>query len=128
MIEMYRKETIDIEDVGFEEYDLEFDTLFPDKEQAADADSAIQSGLIGAKLILTVNKHNNNSINTRPPTINIHSNLIHALSIFREITAANQRRKNIAAIIIAINADMQMADCMVQRYVIFSDGREESLL
>ena len=31
MIEKYRKETIDIEDVEFEEYDLEFDTLFPDK-------------------------------------------------------------------------------------------------
>ena len=41
MIDKYRKETIDIEDVEFEEYDLEFDTLFPDKEQAADADSAI---------------------------------------------------------------------------------------
>lgn len=31
MIEKYRKETIDIEDVEFEEVDLEFDTLFPDK-------------------------------------------------------------------------------------------------
>ena len=31
MIDKYRKETIDIEDVEFEEYDLEFDTLFPDK-------------------------------------------------------------------------------------------------
>ena len=41
MIEKYRKETIDIDDVEFEEVDLEFDTLFPDKEQAADADSAI---------------------------------------------------------------------------------------
>ena len=30
MIEKYRKETIDIEDVEFEEYDLELDTLFPD--------------------------------------------------------------------------------------------------
>ena len=29
MIETYRCETIDIEDVEFEEYDLEFDTLFP---------------------------------------------------------------------------------------------------
>lgn len=29
MIEKYRKETIDIEDVEFEEVDLEFDTLFP---------------------------------------------------------------------------------------------------
>ena len=31
MIEKYRRETIDIEDVEFEEYDLELDTLFPDK-------------------------------------------------------------------------------------------------
>ena len=31
MIDKYRKETIDIEDVEFEEYDLEFDSLFPDK-------------------------------------------------------------------------------------------------
>lgn len=30
MIEKYRKETIDIEDVEFEEYDMEFDTLFPE--------------------------------------------------------------------------------------------------
>ena len=30
MIAKYRKETIDIEDVEFEEYDLELDTLFPD--------------------------------------------------------------------------------------------------
>lgn len=30
MIEKYRRETIDIEDVEFEEYDLELDTLFPD--------------------------------------------------------------------------------------------------
>ena len=30
MIEKYRKETIDIEDVEFEEYDLELDSLFPD--------------------------------------------------------------------------------------------------
>lgn len=29
MIEKYRKENIDIEDVEFEEYDLELDTLFP---------------------------------------------------------------------------------------------------
>lgn len=29
MIDKYRKETIDIEDVEFEEVDLEFDTLFP---------------------------------------------------------------------------------------------------
>ena len=32
MIEKYRKETIDIEDVEFEEVDLEFDALFPDNE------------------------------------------------------------------------------------------------
>ena len=30
MIEKYRRETIDIEDVEFEEVDLEFDSLFPD--------------------------------------------------------------------------------------------------
>ena len=30
MIQKYRAETIDIEDVEFEEVDLEFDTLFPD--------------------------------------------------------------------------------------------------
>lgn len=34
MIDKYRKETIDIEDVEFEEYDLEFDTLFPDKSNS----------------------------------------------------------------------------------------------
>lgn len=33
MIEKYRRETIDIEDVEFEEYDLELDTLFPDPKQ-----------------------------------------------------------------------------------------------
>ncbi len=33
MIEKYRRETIDIEDVEFEEYDLEFDTLFPDEDK-----------------------------------------------------------------------------------------------
>lgn len=32
LIDKYRKESIDIEDVEFEEYDLEFETLFPDKE------------------------------------------------------------------------------------------------
>lgn len=32
MIDKYRKETIDIEDVDFEEADLEFDSLFPDKQ------------------------------------------------------------------------------------------------
>ena len=30
MIEKYRKKTIDIEDVEFEEVDLELDVLFPD--------------------------------------------------------------------------------------------------
>lgn len=30
MIEKYRAETIDIEDVEFEEVDLELDSLFPD--------------------------------------------------------------------------------------------------
>ena len=38
MIEKYRRETIDIEDVEFEEYDLEFDTLFPDPKQDTDND------------------------------------------------------------------------------------------
>lgn len=33
MIEKYRKETIDIEDVEFEEYDLEFDKLFPEPKK-----------------------------------------------------------------------------------------------
>ena len=36
MIEKYRKETIDIEDVEFEEYDLEFDTLFPDEDKKSE--------------------------------------------------------------------------------------------
>jgi len=36
MIEKYRKETIDIEDVEFEEYDLELDTLFPDTPNDSD--------------------------------------------------------------------------------------------
>lgn len=36
MIEKYRRETIDIEDVEFEEYDLELDTLFPDPKQDPD--------------------------------------------------------------------------------------------
>ena len=39
MIEKYRRETIDIEDVEFEEVDLELDTLFPDpKQQETDPD------------------------------------------------------------------------------------------
>ena len=36
MIEKYRRETIDIEDVEFEEVDLEFDKLFPDPQQTED--------------------------------------------------------------------------------------------
>ena len=31
MIEKYRRETIDIEDIEYEEVDLELDSLFPDK-------------------------------------------------------------------------------------------------
>ena len=38
MIEKYRRETIDIEDVEFEEVDLELDNLFPDKQQETDTD------------------------------------------------------------------------------------------
>ena len=33
MIEKYRKETIDIEDVESEEVDLEFGSLFPDNKE-----------------------------------------------------------------------------------------------
>ena len=36
MIEKYRRETIDIQDVEFEEVDLEFDNLFPDNQQESD--------------------------------------------------------------------------------------------
>ncbi len=39
MIEKYRKETIDIEDVEFEEVDLEFDTLFPESKPDFNTDS-----------------------------------------------------------------------------------------
>ena len=42
MIEKYRKGTIDIKDVEFEEVDLEFDVLFPDnsnKEQYQGSDT-----------------------------------------------------------------------------------------
>ncbi len=39
MIDKYRKETIDIEDVEFEEYDLELDTLFPDSKKSTDPDN-----------------------------------------------------------------------------------------
>ncbi|WP_303331993.1 hypothetical protein [uncultured Muribaculum sp.] len=35
MIQKYRAETIDIEDVEFEEVDLEFDNLFPDVKQTS---------------------------------------------------------------------------------------------
>ena len=45
MIEKYRKETIDIEDVEFEEYDLEFDTLFPDKSESDPDDGTEESVL-----------------------------------------------------------------------------------
>lgn len=38
MIEKYRRETIDIQDVEFEEVDLEFENLFPDKQQETDTD------------------------------------------------------------------------------------------
>lgn len=44
MIEKYRRETIDIEDVEFEEYDLELDTLFPDPKQ--DPDNERQESLL----------------------------------------------------------------------------------
>lgn len=40
MIEKYRREAIDIEDVKFEEVDLELETLFPDtQQQATDPDT-----------------------------------------------------------------------------------------
>ena len=39
MIEKYRAETIDIEDVEFEEVDLEFDSLFPDPKNNPDDDT-----------------------------------------------------------------------------------------
>lgn len=38
MIAKYRKETLDIEDVEFEEVDLELNNLFPDKQQDTDTD------------------------------------------------------------------------------------------
>lgn len=41
MIEKYRKETIDIEDVEFEEVDLEFDVLFPDKSNDDGAEESL---------------------------------------------------------------------------------------
>lgn len=39
MIQKYRAETIDIDDVEFEEVDLEFDSLFPDKDISQKNDS-----------------------------------------------------------------------------------------
>ena len=45
MIEKYRRETIDIEDVEFEEYDLELDTLFPDKQET-DPDDGREESLL----------------------------------------------------------------------------------
>ena len=44
MIEKYRAETIDIEDVEFEEVDLEFDKLFPDSRQETDPDESEDNG------------------------------------------------------------------------------------
>ncbi len=40
MIQKYRAETIDIEDVEFEEVDLEFDSLFPDNVSTQDSDNS----------------------------------------------------------------------------------------
>lgn len=37
MIQQYRAETIDIEDVEFEEVDLEFDMLFPSNNEVVNA-------------------------------------------------------------------------------------------
>ena len=45
MIEKYRRKTIDIEDVEFEEYDLEFDTLFPDNTET-DPDDGREESLL----------------------------------------------------------------------------------
>ena len=42
MIEKYRKETIDIEDVEFEEVDLEFDTLFSSDKTTENCDERAQ--------------------------------------------------------------------------------------
>ena len=36
MIEQYRRETIDIEDVEFEEYYLELDSLFPENKEISE--------------------------------------------------------------------------------------------
>ena len=46
MLNKYRAETIDIEDVEFEEYDLEFDTLFPDKILETDPDNGREESLL----------------------------------------------------------------------------------
>lgn len=46
MIEKYRRETIDIEDVEFEEVDLEFDKLFPDSRQETDPDDGREESLL----------------------------------------------------------------------------------
>ena len=45
MIEKYRRETIDIEDVEFEEVDLEFDKLFPDKQTETDPDNGTETSV-----------------------------------------------------------------------------------
>ena len=44
MIEKYRKETIDIEDIEFEEVDLELDTLFPEPKNPNEDES--EAGLL----------------------------------------------------------------------------------
>lgn len=41
MIDKYRRETIDIEDVTFEEADLELDTLFPLQEDGTDTETSL---------------------------------------------------------------------------------------
>ena len=43
MIDKYRKETIDIEDVTFEEVDLEFNSLFPDARKSTEHPDSIQN-------------------------------------------------------------------------------------
>lgn len=42
MIEKYRRETIDIEDVEFEDVDLEFDKLFPESSKSQEISDTIQ--------------------------------------------------------------------------------------
>ena len=47
MIQKYRAETIDIEDIEFEETDLEFDTLFPLNDPTPDShDETNESGVL----------------------------------------------------------------------------------